>query len=177
MKRLAIFIALITSQLGFAQEQTASLPEVEWMTIEEAYALSKENPKKILIDVYTDWCGWCKRMDKTTYANAEIVKYINENYYPVKFDAEQKEDITILDNTFKFVESGRNGYHELAVALLNGKLSYPTTVFLDEGFQLIQPVPGYLDAAGIEPILWFFATDAYKTGDWQAFEKSFNSKL
>lgn len=178
MKHITLFLVLLASQFTFAQEQPAATAEVNWLTVEEAYAKSKENPnKKILIDVYTDWCGWCKRMDKTTYSNAEIIAYINANYYPVKFNAEQKEDITILDNTFKFVASGNKGYHELAVALLNGKLSYPTTVFLDETFQLIQPVPGYLDAAGIEPILWFFGTDAYKSGNWEEFQKGFNSKL
>jgi thioredoxin-related protein len=105
------------------------------------------------------------------------VKYINENYYAVKFDAEQKEDITILDNTFKFVGEGKKGYHELAVALLQGKLSYPTTVFLDEQFGMIQPVPGYLDASGIEPILAYFASDAFKDTEWPTFEKDYKSKL
>jgi thioredoxin-related protein len=177
MKTIVIALALFAAQFGFSQESQSATAEIKWLSIEDAYAQNKENPKKILVDVYTDWCGWCKRMDKTTYENPEIIRYINENYYPVKLDGEDKNDITILDNTFKFVQSGRNGYHELAAALLDGKLSYPTTVFLDESFQMIQPVPGYLDAAGIEPILWFFASDAYKNSDWDSFQKTFNSKL
>jgi uncharacterized protein YyaL (SSP411 family) len=60
---------------------------VKWLTFEEAIALHKENPKKVLIDLYTDWCGWCKVMDRETYSNAEISTYINENFYPIKFNA------------------------------------------------------------------------------------------
>ncbi len=175
MKYAIGFILTLFTATTFAQEQEVA--EVNWISIEEAYKLNKENPKKILVDIYTDWCGWCKRMDKTTYANQTIVKYINENYYAVKLDAEQKEDITIMDNTFKFVGEGRKGYHELAAALLQGKMSYPTTVFLDESFSMIQPIPGYMDAQGIEPILWYFASDAFKNVEWTAFNKEFKSQL
>lgn len=171
---LIIALSLFTLSLS-AQEQETE--EVNWMSIEEAYELNQTQPKKILVDIYTDWCGWCKRMDKTTYSNPAIVKYINENFYAVKFDAEQKEDITILDNTFKFVGEGRRGYHELAAALLQGKMSYPTTVFLDESFNMIQPIAGYLDAKGIEPILWYFASDAFKNEEWTAFNQEFKSQL
>jgi thioredoxin-related protein len=171
---LIITLSLFAFSL-FGQEQETE--EVNWITIEEAYELNQTQPKKILVDIYTDWCGWCKRMDKTTYANPAIVKYINENFYAVKLDAEQKEDITILDNTFKFVGEGRKGYHELAAALLQGKMSYPTTVFLDESFNMIQPIAGYLDAKGIEPILWYFGSDAFKTEEWTAFNQGFKSEL
>jgi thioredoxin-related protein len=175
MKKI-LFLALFSAAL-ISKAQETPPAEVKWLTIEEAYTLSQTTPKKILVDVYTDWCGWCKRMDATTYSNPEIIKYINENYYPVKFNAEQKAEITILNNTFKFVGEGKQGYHELAVALLQGKLSYPTTVFLDENFGMLQPVPGYLDAPGIEPILAFFASNAFKDTEWPAFEQSFKSKL
>jgi thioredoxin-related protein len=116
-------------------------------------------------------------MDANTYSNAQIIRYINENYYAVKFDAEQKTPVTILDHTFSFVGEGRQGYHELAAALLQGKMSYPSTVFLDEEFRMIQVVPGYLDAAGIEPILAYFGSGAYTNTEWPAFEEAFVSKL
>lgn len=174
--KYAITLALfLQAAYTFAQEELKE--EINWITIEEAYALNQENPKKIIVDIYTDWCGWCKRMDATTYSNPIIVKYINENFYAVKFDAEQKEDVTILGTTFKFVGEGRRGYHELAAALLQGKMSYPTTVFLDETFNMIQPIPGYLDANGIEPILWYFASDAFKSEEWPTFQQNFESQL
>ncbi|MBP9152977.1 MAG: DUF255 domain-containing protein, partial [Flavobacteriales bacterium] len=67
--------------------------EIKWVSLEEADALRRTEPRKILIDVYTDWCGWCKKMDASTFKDPKVVAYINANYYAVKLDAEQKEPI------------------------------------------------------------------------------------
>ena len=104
--------------------------EVNWIGFEEALELNKKSPKPILVDLYTDWCGWCKRMDATTYKNKVIVDYINENYYAVKMDGEGRGDINYQGKTFKFVQQGRSKYHELAAAILKGKMSYPSTCLL-----------------------------------------------
>ncbi len=86
MKKFALLLGVLCSTIGLAQEK------IKWMSIEEAYelTLTEEHPKKIFIDVYTDWCGWCKRMDKATFQNEEVAAYMNMHYYNVKFDAEQK---------------------------------------------------------------------------------------
>ena len=97
--------------------------EVNWIGFEEALELNKKSPKPILVDLYTDWCGWCKRMDATTYKNKVIVDYINENYYAVKMDGEGRGDINYQGKTFKFVQQGRSKYHELAAAILKGKMT------------------------------------------------------
>lgn len=151
--------------------------EVEWLSFEEAVERSKEEPRKLLVDIYTDWCGWCKKMDKEVYANKELVAYINENYYPVKFNAEQKESIEFDGHTFKFVAQGRRGVHELAAALTNNKLSYPTTVFMDEELRIIQPIPGYMNAKSMDPILKYFGGDIFKDTKWEDFQKSYTSSL
>lgn len=164
-------ILLITFS-AFAQKQ-----EVKWMSFEEAVAKNKENPKKIFIDVYTTWCGYCKAMDKNTFSHPVIAEYLNENFYPVKLDGEQKEDITINGHTFKFVDSGRRGYHELAASLMNGKLSYPTVVFMDENMRIIQSLPGYRKPDQIEPILNFIGGNHYKDTPWEDFQKSYKSVL
>lgn len=156
---------------------TANAQEVNWLSFEEALELNKKNPKPIMVDLYTDWCGWCKRMDATTYKNEVIVKYINDNYYAVKMDGEGKNDITFKGRTFKFVQKGRSKYHELAAAILNGKLSYPSTAFFDSKEQLIQAVPGYLVKERFEKILAYFSGEAYKNTPWQDFEKNFKSSL
>ncbi|WNJ19578.1 DUF255 domain-containing protein [Pontibacter sp. G13] len=158
---------------------SASQPEAEinWISIEEAAELGSETPKLVFIDVYTDWCGWCKRMDRSTFRDPKVVEMMNKHYYAVKFNAEQKESITLGDKTFKFVPNGRRGYHELAAALLNGKMSYPTVVFLDENFNMIQPIPGYRQASEILPILAYFGENKHKEGvSFKAFEADFQKR-
>ncbi|PIB34758.1 hypothetical protein BFP72_04735 [Reichenbachiella sp. 5M10] len=151
--------------------------EVKWYTFEEAVALNKKKPKKIFIDVYTDWCGWCKKMDKATFNHPVIAKYLNDKYYPVKLNAEQRESIEFNDHTFKWVDSGRNGIHELAYSLLNGKMSYPTVVFMDEEFRMLLPVPGYLEAGVFDEIIHYYGEDKYKDTPWKEYQESYESDL
>jgi len=152
---------MVSSFVPFSNEPEEEETAINWMTVEEAFDATQKKPKKIFIDVYTDWCGWCKKMDKDTFENPEIAKYMNKYYYAVKLDAEQKEDIVLGDQTFKFVASGRKGYHQLAAALMQGKMSYPTVVVLNEQFQLLQPIPGYRAPTEMKTVLEFFATNQH----------------
>jgi thioredoxin-related protein len=161
----------------FAVFINTNAQEIKWLTFEEAVEANKTNPKLMLIDVYTDWCGWCKKMDKTTYSNAIIIAYVNKNFHPVKLDGEQKEDIIHEGYTFKFKQQGRSKYNEFTATLLNGKLSYPTTVFMDENVQVLNRTPGYLDTETMEKVLTFFASKEYLTKKWEEFEKGFKSNL
>jgi thioredoxin-related protein len=149
--------------------------DVKWYTFEEAIELNKKEPRKIMIDVYTDWCGWCKVMDKSTFNDSIVSKYLNEKYYPVKLNAEQKEDIVFNGVTFKFVAQGSRGYHELAAALLNNQLSYPSTVFLDENIRIIHVQKGYMKAQPFDEIIRFIGDDYYKTTTWEAWKTSYKS--
>ncbi len=150
---------------------------VQWMSFEEAIEKNKISPKKIFIDVYTDWCGWCKKMDAGTFNNPVVAKYLNEKYYNVKLDAEGKDPIEFDGHTFKWVNTGRNGIHELAYALLSGKMSYPTVVFLDEQFRIIQPLPGYQKAPFFDKVIKFYGEDYHKEKTWDDFIKGYNSPL
>ena len=147
---------------------------IEWMSIEEAEALVKttDNPKKIFIDVYTDWCGWCKKMDQMTFNNPEVSDYMNANFYMVKFNAESKDDVFVKGTTFSFVPSGRRGYHELAVALTQGKLSYPTVVFLDPELNMITPLPGFRTAQPFLQVAKFIGDNVYQHTSWEDYIKS-----
>jgi thioredoxin-related protein len=99
-------------------------------------------------------------MDKNTFTDPKIAKILNEQFYPVKFNAEQREDVNFDGKTFKFIESGRSGYHQLAAALLNNKMSYPNSVFLSEEYHLIPLVPGYSSLPGFQkaPQFHFYLT-------------------
>lgn len=140
---------ILISSNAFGQD----VQNVNWLTFEEAVELNAKTPKPLFIDVYTDWCGWCKKMDANTFQKSEIASELNKDYYPVKFNAEQKESIEFEGNTFKFVASGRRGYHELAVFLLNKRMSYPTVVFLDLAAKKLQPIPGYKTPEQFKAIL------------------------
>src|SRR5882724_309883 len=145
---LAAMIALVGASVSAQSESHLKDSPVKWMTFEEAVEKSKTEKRKIFIDVYTDWCGWCKVMDKNTFPDPEIAKLLNEKYYAVKLDAEQTADINFRGTTFKFIPSGNKGVHQLAAALLNGQLSYPNFVFLAEDFRILSLIPGYTSLPG-----------------------------
>jgi thioredoxin-related protein len=167
--RLIAFSVILTLALSFNTLDTFSQDKIQWYSIEQAEKLAKQNPRKIFIDVYTDWCGWCKKMDATTYLDPKIVKLLNSDFYAVRLDGEDKKEIVFKDKSYKFIASGRSGYNELAAILLNGQLSYPTTVYLDERLNMIQPIPGYQTVENLEPILIFLGKDYYKKQTWQQF--------
>lgn len=143
---------------------------IQWLTIEEAYAKIQKEPRKVLIDVYTDWCGWCKVMDRETFKDKAVTDYINKKYYAVKLDAEQKGTIKLGDKEFKYLAQGGRGINEIALALTNNQPSYPTTVFLDDQFNMIQPLPGYLKAKEFHQIITFFGEDYHKKQDFESYK-------
>lgn len=154
---------------------TIEAQQVKWYTFEDAIELNKKEPRKIMVDVYTDWCGWCKVMDKNTFNDSIISSYLNLYYYPVKLNAEQKEDIHYNNVTFKFVAQGAKGYHELAAALLNNQMSYPSVVFLDENIQIIHVQKGYTKVEPFDEIIKFIGGDYYKTTTWETWENGYRS--
>lgn len=168
MKKNVLFTALILALFALSGLKAQ---ELNWMSWEEAVALasSEKNPKKVFIDVYTDWCGWCKRMDADTFQNPEVAAYMSANFYMVKLDGEQKEPIEYKGKTYTFVPQGRNGYHQLAAALLQGRLSYPTVVFLDENLQMLSPVPGYQKPDAFLKIARYFGENIYKEKNWESY--------
>jgi thioredoxin-related protein len=149
--------------------------KINWITFEEAIERNKKKPKKIFIDVYTDWCGWCKVMDKQTFTDPIIVDYINQNYYAVKFNAEGTQPILFKGKLYEFVPSGNRGYHQLAAELLQGRLSYPTVVFLDEKMDLLQPIPGFRKPPEMDLILKYFGGNHYKTTSYDVFQQQYKS--
>jgi thioredoxin-related protein len=150
------------------------------MTMNEALEAQKQEPKKILMDVYTIWCGPCKLMDKNTFGDKNVIAFVNEHYYAVKFNAEGTEEITYQD--FKYTNpnyrperKGKNSMHFFADALeLQG---YPSIVFFDDDGEIIQDVAGYKSPQQIEIYLKMVANDDYAEittmEAWETYQKNF----
>ena len=164
--------SLVSLEQEKESKSSMASAQVAWLPLEEAIKRARKAPKKILIDLYTDWCGWCKVMDRDTYSKEEVIRYLHENYYPVKFNAEQRKDVQFLGRTFKYVAtSNTQGYHQLAHALTEGNLSYPTTVLLDEKQQPITYVPGFLNAKNLSLLMKFVAEDKYENMSYTEYKK------
>ncbi len=143
--------------------------EINWMTIGEAEEANKKEPKKILIDVYTDWCGYCKKMDATTFKDKDMIEYLNKEFYCVKLDGEDKNTIIYKEKEFNFVDKGRRGYNELPASLMKGKLSYPTFVYLNEDLETLLVMPGYRKAPEMLKIVTYLGDDIYKDMEWNEY--------
>lgn len=140
MAFLSIGVLSINAQ---QQETVTAPPKINWLTMEEALEAHKESPKQMFIDVYTEWCHWCKVMDQKTFSDEAVIEYLNENFIPVKFDAEQKEPIVFKGKTYEYTPAGRRGVHLLAYALMNNRASYPSFVVLDEELNSLAVLKGF----------------------------------
>ena len=169
---LIITFVLITGNLLSGQQGE----KVHWYSIEDVDKILAENPKPLFIDSYTDWCSWCKKLDKDTFSDPLIAKYLNDNFYPVKFNAESKEPVTFLGR--EFINDGKAGKaHQLAVGLMQGKLSYPTVIFMNEKGELLAPIPGYMEPKDLEPLLVYFGEQKYLTQKWDEFRADFKGSF
>ena len=148
--------------------------KINWITVQQLNEFYAKNPKPVLIDIYTDWCGWCKEMDRTTYTHDKLASYINDHYYAVKFNAESRDAITFNKKTFKYNAQHRT--NELAIYLTGGQLSYPTTVFMSGTDGQPAPLPGYMKPKQMEGPLKFFGERADKTQTFVAFNKKLHNQ-
>lgn len=177
MRKLGLTLLLLIFLIASAQElfATGDSTKVQWLSWQEAMELYQQEKKKIIVDVYTDWCGWCKRMDELTFQHPIIATYINENFYPVRFNAETAKELEYKDKVYHAVKSGKREYHEFANELLKGRFSFPTLVFMDEDQELIQSIIGFKTPRQFEQIVSYFAGDHYKKIPWSLYQKSFKS--
>ncbi len=183
MKRNTIFSVLMLAVLLLpAVHLKAENPEpgssaiekaegIEWQSMESASSNKDQTDKKYFIYVYTDWCSWCKRMSGSTFQDEKVIGLLNDKFVPIKLNGEAKETISFNGREFNYVQNGSRGYNELAAALLNGKLSYPSIVFLDEQMNMIQPLPGYKSAEDLSIILTFLGDKIYEKMSFDDYYK------
>lgn len=167
MTKLLLPILVLFSFIGLSQ------PKVNWLTMEEAESQNKVTPKPFLVDVYTDWCGWCKKLNATTYQDPQVVGFINENFYAVKFNAETQDTITFQGETYVNKSTANRSTHQLAYKFMPERRSYPTTYFMDETMKINLVVPGYLDSKDMAPFLVFYNEKVYESTNINDFRTNF----
>ena len=149
MKKALLILLLVTFSTIVAQDH-----KINWLSIEEVEVLQQKEPRKVLMDVYTTWCGPCKMMMRNTFTNKDVINYVNKNFYAVKFDAESGEDVTFKGTSYKNPSynpnARRKSPHQFAQAL--GISSYPTIIYMDEEMNIIAPIKGYQTPGQFEAI-------------------------
>ena len=167
-------ILVIAFFLSMANLLYAQSERINWVSWEQAQDQMKTQKRKISVEIITDRCMWCKQMDNTTFQDAKLVKYINTNYYAIKFNAEQATVINFKGKSYDFIPKGRSGIHELAIEITNGKLnSFPTLVVMDEEFNTIQPLSGFKSKEELDIILNYFGGNHHKSTPWSIYKESY----
>lgn len=160
MKNLGLLL------MFFFAVNVISAQKINWVSFEEALELQKKEPRKIMVDMYTVWCGPCKMLDKNTFQNKDVVAYVNKHYYAVKFNAQGNEEVNYKDRLFTnpnynpALAKRRNSAHQLASYFK--VQAYPTIVFLDESAEFLTPLRGYKKPQDLELYLKLFKNDDHK---------------
>ena len=177
-----VFITITFSQVKIsdgAKTNTTQKATINWIPLQEAFAKSNIDNKPIFIDLYTDWCGYCKRMDALTFSDTSVISYINAHFYAVKFDAETMDKITYRDSVYtnsRYVQGQKKTAHDLAVRLTNNHLVYPTIILLIDNKNIIAPIPGFQTVETIQPYLFYFGEQVYTISNlWEAFLKGYSA--
>jgi thioredoxin-related protein len=154
--------------------QTPEKAKVKWMKFEDAVAASQKEPRKIFVDIYADWCGWCKVLDRDTFSNPDVAKILNEQFYPVKLDAESRETHTLPDG--RKVSSP-----ELAATLATSKpgekYGLPMMVVLNEQVSILTRISGAQKPDFMTPALLFFSENHYLEKSWEAYSKEYSGNI
>jgi thioredoxin-related protein len=148
-----LLLLLLTAATCFAGD-------VKWRSFDAGLAEAKKTHKKILLDVYTDWCKWCTKLDKEVYTNDKVSKYLTKAYIPVKLNGEGTGKVSYKSQTTT----------EMGLAQSFGIRSYPTIIFLDSGGEPINSLGGFVDAERFLPIITYIGDDHYKSISWEEYK-------
>lgn len=136
---------------------TSLASQMDSVSFEQLDRLQKVKPKHVVVFLHTDWCRYCKRMEKSTFRNDEVTAALKSNFYFIPFAAESEASVAFAGRTFHYLPQGRNtGVHELALLLgkdESGRLSYPTLVILSPANEILFRYSGYLGAAELLKVL------------------------
>ncbi|MBY0536664.1 MAG: DUF255 domain-containing protein [Chitinophagaceae bacterium] len=167
------FLLTIFSVFLLSMKKDKAPSGTQWMTLAMAEDSLKVAKRPVLIDLYTDWCGWCKVMDKKTYSNKNVAAYIASKFYAVKVNAESRTAFTWMGKSYNYNERYRT--NDFAMFLTQGQLSYPTTVIIPTDGSEPQAIPGYLETKDFELILTYFGEGHYGKIPFQQYQQQFKS--
>lgn len=172
-KKSILILTACLFVFSFAKVRPTAKEKINWLSIEEVNQKLKTQPKPVLIDLFTNWCYWCKVMDKKTYNRSEVTAYINKHFYAVKVNAETKKTIEWNDKNYDY--NSQNKINDFALYVTNGQLSFPTTVIFLEAQKDPAAIPGFMEAKEIEPVLKYFGEGKYKTQNFKEFSETFKT--
>jgi thioredoxin-related protein len=163
----ALIVVLVSARKPVPETAPKS---IAWLTVDEAAAKLQQEPKPVLIDLYTTWCGWCKQMDRKTYSNKQVAQYLTDKFYTVKLDAETHNTVSWQGKTYQFDPQYR--CNQFAVYLSHGQLEFPTTIIIAPGYEP-QAIPGYMEPKEIEMLLKYFGEGAYRNKSFDEYRQGF----
>jgi thioredoxin-related protein len=158
---------------SFGKVNPTEKEKINWMSLEEANVKMMSESRPVLMDLYTNWCYWCKVMDKKTYNNARVISYINDHFYAVRVNAEAK-DTVVWDNK-KYTFNSNDKINNFAIYVTQGQLAFPNTIIFPEMDQQPASIPGYMEPKEIEVTLKYFGEGNYKTENFSQFSKDFKA--
>lgn len=174
MKVKSIFIlAIAVFIFGFSQNEPREKEQVNWLSTDEVQQKLKTDPKPVLVDLYTDWCYWCKVMDKRTYQNEKVIAYINQHFYAIKLNAETRD--TILWNNQDYTYKTRYKVNQFTMFATGGKLRFPSTIIFTRPDDPVS-IPGYLRTGDIESVLKYFGDGIYHKMSFPDFSQTFKNE-
>lgn len=158
------------------QKQIMTRVLVKWKTFDETTELMKTNPKKILINLYDNYSISSTMQRLKTYNNPIIADYLNQKFYCINLDVKTNDTITFLNQ--KYINEGApHGYHQIAIAMLDGKMNFPSFLMLDENSKLLERLQKYMPPDEFEVLIHFIGDDVYKNENWEAYKTTFKGSF